>query len=176
MNNPFALFDLPVAFDLDEHLLKARYLALQKQYHPDNFAHASAEIQRQAMQKSTEINDAWQTLSQPILRAECMLDLAQYQPDNASTTHHDVDFLMQQMAWREQLDDVENSGDEKALKNLERQVKSTQQHTLTLLQQDLETGNWQQAYIAIQRLQFIQKMQTELDRVDEKFCDEQCSL
>lgn len=49
MNNPSALFDLSVAFDIDWELLSNRYLVLQKSVHPDNFAHSSAQEQRLAM-------------------------------------------------------------------------------------------------------------------------------
>ena len=37
MTSPFAIFDLPVAFNVDQALLSERYLALQKSLHPDNF-------------------------------------------------------------------------------------------------------------------------------------------
>ena len=56
MTNPFAIFDLPVAFNVDQALLSERYLALQKSLHPDNFVTADAQEQRIAMQKSTESN------------------------------------------------------------------------------------------------------------------------
>ena len=52
MNNPFALFDLPVVFQVDSELLNERYLALQKSLHPDNFSAASAQEQRLAIQIS----------------------------------------------------------------------------------------------------------------------------
>ena len=70
MTNPFAIFDLPVAFNVDQALLSERYLVLQKSLHPDNFVTADAQEQRIAMQKSTEVNDALKTLKDPILRAE----------------------------------------------------------------------------------------------------------
>ena len=69
MTDPFAIFDLPVAFNVDQALLSERYLVLQKSLHPDNFVTADAQEQRIAMQKSTEVNDALKTLKDPILRA-----------------------------------------------------------------------------------------------------------
>ena len=58
MTNPFAIFDLPVTFNIDLGLLSNRYLELQKSLHPDNFVTADSATQRQAMQKALEINDA----------------------------------------------------------------------------------------------------------------------
>lgn len=58
MNNPFALFDLCVDFNLDLSQLTDRYLNLQKSLHPDNFDSTPQE-QRLSMQKSAEINDAF---------------------------------------------------------------------------------------------------------------------
>ena len=51
MTNPFAIFDLPVAFNVDQALLSERYLALQKSLHPDNFVTADAQEQRIANAK-----------------------------------------------------------------------------------------------------------------------------
>lgn len=42
MFNPFQIFDLPVDFQLDEKVLNARYLKLQKALHPDNFVSSNA--------------------------------------------------------------------------------------------------------------------------------------
>ncbi|VTR36578.1 co-chaperone HscB [Actinobacillus pleuropneumoniae] len=75
MNNPFALFDLPVQFELDNALLSERYLALQRQLHPDNFANGSSTEQLAAVQKSADINSALQTLKDPILRAEAIIEI-----------------------------------------------------------------------------------------------------
>ncbi|VEI45001.1 co-chaperone HscB [Actinobacillus equuli] len=75
MNNPFALFDLPVQFELDNALLSERYLALQKQLHPDNFASRSSAEQLAAVQKSADVNAALQTLKDPILRAEAIIEI-----------------------------------------------------------------------------------------------------
>ena len=82
MNNPFALFDLPVAFQVDAALLNERYLALQKSLHPDNFSAASAQEQRLAIQKSAEINDALRGLKDPIERADSIIDINTGETEN----------------------------------------------------------------------------------------------
>ena len=73
--NYFQLFDIEVSFDVDLNHLSQTYQTLQKTVHPDRFAHASSQDQLLAVQKSAEINDAYQTLKQPLKRAEHILTL-----------------------------------------------------------------------------------------------------
>ena len=120
MTNPFAIFDLPVAFNVDQALLSERYLVLQKSLHPDNFVTADAQEQRIAMQKSTEVNDALKTLKDPILRAEAIIALNTGEAQdfrNKKSTAKMSHFLMQQLEWREELENIEQSQDENALES-----------------------------------------------------------
>lgn len=71
----FARFDLPPAFDLDEEDLQQRYFALQRRLHPDRFAGRSERERATSMQQSTSINEAFETLSDPLRRAEYLLGL-----------------------------------------------------------------------------------------------------
>lgn len=80
MNNPFTLFDLPVQFQIDNALLSERYLALQKQLHPDNFAHISNKEQLAAVQKSADVNEALNILKDPIYELKLLLKFIQVSP------------------------------------------------------------------------------------------------
>ncbi len=127
MTNPFAIFDLPVAFNVDQALLSERYLVLQKSLHPDNFVTADAQEQRIAMQKSTEVNDALKTLKDPILRAETIIALNTGKTqDLEQKSTQDMAFLMQQLEWREELENIEQSQDENALESLRNALKKKQ--------------------------------------------------
>ncbi|HHE3630850.1 TPA: Fe-S protein assembly co-chaperone HscB, partial [Pasteurella multocida] len=98
--NPFNIFDLPVDFHVDQATLSARYLALQKSLHPDNFTTHSAQEQRLAMQRSAEVNDALQILKDPILRAETIIAIYTGEQQNIEeNSTRDMAFLMQQMQW-----------------------------------------------------------------------------
>ncbi len=68
--NHFELFNLPVALDIDLASLKSNFLSLQQQYHPDKAADKD-----QALIKSSEINQAFKTLSQVDSRAAYLLAL-----------------------------------------------------------------------------------------------------
>lgn len=169
MSNPFQIFDLPVAFELDLQALNARYLALQKTLHPDNFASASASDQRVAMQKSTEVNDALKTLKDPILRAESIISINTGElQDLEQKSTQDVAFLMQQLQWREQLEEVEGQKDEKALNAFAKDIKQETQALLTALSDNLQAQQWAQASQICDKLRFTRKLTEEIERVEER--------
>ena len=66
----FTLFGLPARYQLDTQALSLRFQDLQRQYHPDTFASGSQAEQLAAVQQSATINQAWQTLRHPLMRAE----------------------------------------------------------------------------------------------------------
>ncbi len=62
-------------YHLDAAELEQRYLALQKETHPDRFAKALPRERLEAVVRNTELNDAYKILKQPIRRAEYLLKL-----------------------------------------------------------------------------------------------------
>ncbi|TDQ59682.1 co-chaperone protein HscB [Mesocricetibacter intestinalis] len=169
MSNPFSLFDLPVQFAIDQNLLAQRYLRLQKTLHPDNFAQASVQEQRLAMQKSAEINDALQILKDPILRAEKIIALnCEQVKDPEQKSSHDMAFLMQQMQWREQLEEIAATKAQDALDELRREVEEKQGEMLNEVERLLTQKQWQQADGLCDKLRFMQKLLEEIDNVEEQ--------
>lgn len=167
MTNPFALFALPVSFELDQHRLSQRYLALQKSLHPDNFANRSAQEQRLALQKSAEVNDALQILKDPISRADSIIALNLGPQDTEQQTNHDMAFLMQQMTWREQLEALEQQQDSQRLSAFSAQIEQAGREILSELSTALGAENWQQARVLTDRLRFIRKLTAEIERIEE---------
>lgn len=169
MNNPFSLFDLPVAFEVNQTLLSERYLALQKSLHPDNFSTATSQEQRLAVQKSAEINDALQILKDPILRAEAIIALhTDSQQDLEQKSQKDMAFLMQQMEWREDLQAIEAASDEAKLAKFADQIQAEKQYILSQLAQTLAEQMWAKADSLTDKLRFIKKLQQEIERVEER--------
>ncbi|MCI5764293.1 Fe-S protein assembly co-chaperone HscB [Actinobacillus porcinus] len=170
MNNPFTLFDLPVDFQLNNDLLSSRYLSLQKSLHPDNFAHCSPQEQRLAMQKSAEINDALQVLKDPISRADAIIAIhTGEQKDLEQTRHHDMAFLMQQMEWRERLEEIEQAQDLTQLMDFSAEVETTEREFLTEISTALSAQNWQDASQLVDNLRFIRKLTENISQLEEKF-------
>lgn len=172
MNNPFALFDLPVAFQVDSALLNERYLALQKSLHPDNFSAASAQEQRLAIQKSAEINDALRILKDPIARADSIIALnTGEQEDPEEKSNKDIGFLMQQMEWRETLENIENRKDTDELTAFAQEINQIRHAILSELSTALDAQQWDIARAITDKLRFIKKLQTEIERVEETLLD-----
>jgi len=172
MNNPFALFDLPVAFQVDSVLLNERYLALQKSLHPDNFSAASAQEQRLAMQKSAEINDALRILKDPIARADSIIALNTGEQENPEEkSNKDIGFLMQQMEWRETLENIENRKDTDELSAFTKEIDQIRHAILSELSTALTEQQWDIARAITDKLRFIKKLQAEIERVEETLLD-----
>lgn len=102
----FALFRLPERFAQDRAAIDARWKELQREVHPDRFAAQGAAAQRVAMQWSVRINEAYQRLKDPLRRAAYLCELRGAPIDAERNTAMPTDFLMQQMEWREALDDA----------------------------------------------------------------------
>lgn len=164
--NHFELFELACQFELDTSSLSTQYRELQRQYHPDKFATESAQMQRAAMQKSAQINDAYQTLRDPIARAEYLLSLNGVSSDNEQTVH-DVDFLMQQLTLREQLDEIEQAQDMTALADFAAKIDDAFNDEINKLSKLLRESAWQAAFSELHKLKFIAKLQREIERIEE---------
>ena len=106
-SNDFELFGLVERFEQDRPALDARWKELQRQAHPDKFAAQGAAAQRVAMQWSVRINEAYQRLKEPLRRAAYLCELHGTPIQAEDNTAMPAAFLMQQMEWREALEDAQ---------------------------------------------------------------------
>ena len=111
----FELFGVPTTFAQDRAALDARWKELQREAHPDRFASQGAAAQRIAMQWSVRINEAYQRLKDPMRRAGYLCELNGAPIEAENNTAIPGEFLMQQMEWRESLDDATTLADVDAL-------------------------------------------------------------
>lgn len=109
--NYFELFGLPMAFAVDRAELAERYRELQRAVHPDRFASGTEQEKRLSMQGASRINDAFETLKDPLLRAKYMLGLQGVDVERASANTSDPMFLMEQMELREELEGARDKVD-----------------------------------------------------------------
>jgi molecular chaperone HscB len=114
-SDDFELFGLAQRFEQDRASLDARWKELQREAHPDKFAAQGAAAQRLSMQWSVRINEAYQRLKDPLKRAAYLCELHGAAVNAESNTAMPPEFLMQQMAWREDLDDARSAADLQAL-------------------------------------------------------------
>ena len=159
--NDFELFGLPQQFALDRAQLDERWKALQREVHPDRFAAEGAAAQRVAMQWSVRSNEAYQRLKDPLKRAAYLCEL-RGQPVNAeSNTSMPPAFLMQQMQWRELLEDTDAVG---GLEDLADEVAVERKRVQQSLGQLLDAaGDAQAAVGQVRALMFIERFAAEVD-------------
>jgi molecular chaperone HscB len=167
--NYFELFGLPTQFHLDGSLLSSQFRELQKRFHPDNFATASERDRLVAVQKASEINDAYQTLKNEIRRAEYLLMLQGLDLRSEQQTMQDPEFLMEQMLLREELEALESDTDaHDKLIGFEGKVSTMYKTQLTDLREKLEQSQWELAAHSVRKLKFIAKLRNEIERAEEK--------
>ncbi|MBI3446045.1 MAG: Fe-S protein assembly co-chaperone HscB, partial [Magnetospirillum sp.] len=92
------------AFDLDLDLLERQYFGFQRRLHPDRFAYKSGKEKALSQSQATSLNEAYETLKDPLKRAAYLLGLLGHPVDlTACGTINDRELLMEQMEKREAL-------------------------------------------------------------------------
>lgn len=105
-SDDFELFGLPRRMEQDRGAIDARWKELQREAHPDKFAAQGPAAQRVAMQWSVRINEAYQRLKDPMRRAAYLCELHGAPIRAEDNTAMPAAFLMQQMEWREALEEA----------------------------------------------------------------------
>ena len=105
-SDDFELFGLERRFAQERSAIDTRWKELQREAHPDKFAAQGAAAQRVAMQWSVRINEAYQRLKDPMRRAAYLCELHGAPIRAEDNTAMPAAFLMQQMEWREALEDA----------------------------------------------------------------------
>jgi len=165
----FTLLGLPRSFALDRAQLDAQWKTLQAQVHPDRFAAEGAAAQRVAMQWAVRVNEAHQRLKDPLKRAAYLCELSGVPVQSESNTAMPTDFLMQQMAWREAL---EEAGSLKAVEALSAEVLAQRKARLARVTDLLDVQhNPAQAAQEVRALMFIDRLGDEIDQRIEQYED-----
>ena len=160
----FTLFGLPRRFAMDTGALETTYHELHSQVHPDRHAHLADAERRRAMQWATRVNEAYVTLKTPLSRARYLLELNGIDAGLETNTAMAPEFLMEQMEWREAVEEAGSGADIDALDQLHRQLRQQSKSLLTDLEQQLdEAGALDTAAETVRRLMFLDKLRHEID-------------
>jgi molecular chaperone HscB len=158
----FELFGLPRRFAQDRAQIDARWKALQSEVHPDRFTTEGTASQRVAMQWAVRVNEAYQRLKDPLRRAAYLCELAGAPVDAKTDTAMPADFLLQQMQWREALQDAESVP---AVEALSAQMAEQREQRMCRLQQQLDERNDARAAAGeVRALMFIERFAEDVDR------------
>jgi molecular chaperone HscB len=161
-DDDFTLFGLPPKQALDRAELDARRRELQAEVHPDRFATEGAAAQRVAMQWAVRVNEAWQRLKDPLSRAAYLCALRGVPIDAERNTAMPAAFLMQQMQWREALDEA---ADAAAVEALDAQIAHDESQMLAELATLLDDAHDTAAAAArVRALMFVARFRHDIGR------------
>ena len=105
-------------FNIDLSTLETNFRKIQSEVHPDRFVSGTTSEKLHSMQTATLANEAYSTLKAPALRASYLLALSGIDATPETNTQMPADFLMQQMEWRETLEDAKQAKKINDLENL----------------------------------------------------------
>jgi molecular chaperone HscB len=159
----FNLFGLNRCYHLDSAGLEVQFRALQARVHPDKSAHLSDAEQRLAMQRSTLVNEAYQTLKSPIRRARYLLSLHDVDTQEETNTVMPIDFLMAQMELREAVEAALQAQDISALDEQAAHLTTDTRALEAELAEQIDTvQNYQAAAGLVRKLRFMEKLAEEI--------------
>ena len=164
--NDFELFGLAQTFKQDRSAIDARWKELQREAHPDKFAAQGAAAQRMAMQWSVRINEAYQRLKDPLKRASYLCELSGVPVNADNNTAMPASFLMQQIEWREALDDAKTAEN---MHQIARQANEYKGEQLLKLERLIDAeNNYKLAVENVRALMFVERFAAEVDaRLDQ---------
>lgn len=171
----FSLFGLPIGFDLDPNRLASVYRDLQRSVHPDRYAGATDRERRLSVQQAARVNDAYRVLKDPLRRARYLLDLQGVDTREETNTAMDAGFLMEQLEWRERLEEADRDRDpasalaaiagaleERRKDMIERMAGLFRESTGTALDHAAET---------VRRLRFVDRLREEIAAREDRLLD-----
>jgi molecular chaperone HscB len=117
----FALFDLPRKLWIEMNGLEQKFLQLSWKLHPDNFVNASPEEQERSLKRSSEVNDAYRVLRDPVARVEYLLQIEGARKEGEHKQQAPPELLEEVFELNESLDELrrvkEGGADLAALKS-----------------------------------------------------------
>ncbi|OIQ85272.1 hypothetical protein GALL_329010 [mine drainage metagenome] len=163
--NFFELFSLPVSFAIDLAQLDQNYRSLQAEVHPDRFAAAAPAERRHSLQLATRVNEAYQTLKSPVARARYLLQMNGVDTQEETNTAMPAGFLMQQMEWRETIEEGSAARDIDALDELQHELLRTATALETELHESIDQHrDYAHAAQSVRKLRFLDKVRDEIER------------
>lgn len=167
----FELFGIPESFDVNVAGLTSRYQDLQRQFHPDKFGNASDHERRLSMQLAAHINEALQTLKDPVQRGRYLLQQAGVLLNDETDTQMNPEFLMGQIELREDLESAKGAPDVlKECMALQQKVEQNQQARLAKLSElfsEKSEESYHRARELLREMQFLQKMMSQIEALEE---------
>lgn len=154
MHNLFEILSLPTGFDLNLKALEQAYFKAQRLHHPDMLVGKPEAERIKAIEQSQLVNEAYDTLKNPLTRAEHLLDL-----NGAVMGEPSPDILAEMMELRERIHD--SSGDGRALLNEVGDIKAMAAACTKSLEEAFADNDYTSAAKETIRLSYLGKAMEE---------------
>jgi molecular chaperone HscB len=155
----FARLGLARGFEIEPAELDRRYFGLQRNLHPDRFARRTAKERAIAESQAASLNQAYETLKEPLARAAYLLELAGRRSAAAhAATVDDAELLNEAMENREALMEAEDAA---AVDRIAAKAKDNAATCLTELSQAFQRNDIERADGLATRLRYWQKLAEE---------------
>ena len=167
--NYFQLFKQSESFELDVSTLAENYRQLQLEAHPDRFAAASETEKMRAVQLSSYLNEAYDTLKSTLRRAAYLLSLHDVDVEQVEQSDLGMDLLLEQIQLREALDELpKDSSALPALENLKADVTVKLAGMERKFADGLQRREFGSAKKVFHEMQFLHKLLAEIDSSEEQ--------
>lgn len=154
----FRLFELPYEYEIDSLILQHKYRELQKEFHPDNYVIANEGENTRALQISGFINQAFDTLNDPLSRAIYLLKYFGVEIDLVHDTSFPAEFLLEQIDLRERIAEAENNADFEELEEIENHLKGCAQAQVIEIGELFNNGDYAKIRDPLKKLAFYTKL------------------
>jgi molecular chaperone HscB len=102
----FAVLQMPRKLCIAMGLLEQKFLQLSWKLHPDKFVNASPEEREIALRRSSELNDAYRTLRDPVARVEYLLAIEGQRREGQNKQQAPPELLQEVFELNESLDEL----------------------------------------------------------------------
>jgi molecular chaperone HscB len=102
----FAMFELPRKLWIEMGALEQKFLQLSWKLHPDNFVNATPEERDNSLKRSSELNDAYRTLRDPVGRVEYLLAIEGSRVEGQNKQQAPPELLEEVFELNESLDEL----------------------------------------------------------------------
>lgn len=161
-SNDFELFNLPIGFKLNRHLLDDRWKNLLRSIHPDNFTTHEAASQRVAMQYSVRVNEAYQRLKFPLKRAAYLCELNGVRIQTQVNTTMPAEFLLQHIQWREQLEETASLS---GMVGLHEELLAAKEAAFLRCESFIDRDkDWTNAAVEVRALMFMERFEIDINK------------
>ena len=162
----FELFGLNPVFELDYSGLRAEQQRLQATYHPDRYVSASERDKRVSVQVASWVNQAYETLQDPVKRSRYLLEINGADFPDESTTTSDTAFLMEQIELREQVESCRHGEDGlQRSDEIETRLSQRANELAGEFVSHFEASQFDKAIVSSRKMQFVQRIQQQLSEL-----------